>query len=974
MRTHPIFMAIVVVICSSPLAAAQGNATATVSGRVLDPQQLALPGVTVTARSPQLQGARTVVSSDGGDYILALLPAGDYELTFELSTFAPRTERVYLGPGETKTLNATLAVSSVTETLTVTGARSNVSESAPSNTNITGTLLEKLPTNRTILGAVAFAPGAHNTGPDGATTFAGAYSYQNLYLIDGVVAQDNLRNNLYNLYIEEALQDTTIMTGAVSAEFGRFGGGVVNTITKSGGDRFSGSLRTTLTNDKWTALTPFPNDSRLSDIIPTVEATVGGPIQRGRTWFFAAARHTDPKVTRQTASFTNIPFTERRLERRFQGKVTYGLTANHTFRGDYMRIQREEEGNAFPSSQGILDLASLVNRQLPQDMVSLHYAGILSPKFFVEGQFSQRHFSFQNSGARSTDLIDGALIIDQARGNLRYHAPTFCGVCGDEKRDNRNVLVKATYFMDAGPGSHAIAMGFDSFDDIRVANNHQAGNDYRIFGLTSIIRGTEIYPVFSGSDETTFIVWNPILQETQGTSFRTHSGFVNDLWRPTQRLQVSLGLRFDKNDGSDSVGRAVVRDSALSPRLSVTWDPTGGGKWSAFAGYGRYVTAIANSIADSQSPGGQPATFVWEYRGPSINVNDNAATLVSQNDALRTLFDWFFANGGTNRAPDDPPSVPGLTGTIAERLASPSGREATFGLSRSLGQRGSLRIDAIFRKYLDFYSNRTDMSTGKVTDPFNREFDRAIIENTDHVRSDYRALNLQGQVMLWRRLTTGGNYTLSRAFGNFDGETSASGPVTSTVDSYPEYKQARWNSPDGHLGLDQRHRGRVWLVYDVPLPSSVGSLDVGFVQAGASGTPYGAVGQISPAAFVTNPGYASQPAQVSYFFTPRDQFRTATAWQSDLSLNYRRRLSRAEAFVRLTLTNMFNADAIDYLPAINTSTLTRATRPSLQAFNPFTTQPIQGVHWDYGAQFGRPTSRLAYQTPRTFSMSVGMRF
>lgn len=952
----------------------QGNATTTVSGRVLDPQQLALPGVTVTARSPQMQGERTVITSTGGDYILALLPAGNYELTFELSSFAPLVERIYLGPGESKTLNVALSVSTVSEVLTVTAARTNVSETAAATTNVTGALLETLPTNRTILDAVSFSPGAHNTGPDGATSFSGAYSYQNLFLIDGVIAQDNLRSNLYNLYIEEAVQDTAILTGAVSAEFGRFGGGVVNTITKSGGDRFSGSVRTTLTNDKWTALTPFPNDSRNDSVVPTVEATVGGPLQRGRTWFFVAARHTDPQVTRRTASFTNIPYTERRLERRLQGKLTYSLTANHTFRGDYMRIQREEEGNAFPNPQTVLDLASLVNRQLPQDMVSIHYAGIITPKFFVEGQYSQRHFSFQNSGARSLDLVDGALLIDQARGNLRYHAPTFCGVCGDEKRDNSNVLLKATYFMDAGPGSHSIVTGFDSFDDRRFANNHQSGSDYRIFGLTSVIRGTDIYPVLSGGDETTFIVWNPILQETQGTSFRTHSAFVNDLWRPTQRLQINLGLRFDKNDGQDSLGRAVIRDSALSPRLSATWDPTGRGQWSAFAGYGRYVTAIANSIADSQSPGGQPATFVWEYRGPSINVDENAATLVSQRDALRTMFDWFFANGGTNRPPDDPPSVPGLTGIIASRLASPSGREITVGVSRALGQRGSIRVEGMFRNYQDFYANRTDTTTGKVTDPFNRTFDRAIIQNTENVRSAYRALNVSGQVMLWRRLTTGSNYTFSRAFGNFDGETSASGPVTATVDSYPEYKEPRWNSPDGHLAIDQRHRGRVWLVYDVPLPGSVGALDVGFLQIGTSGTPYGAAGSISTGAFVPSHGYSNIPAQVTYYFTPRDEFRTASAWQSDLSINYRRRVTRAELFARMTLINLLNAHAIDNINAVNTATLTRATRPTLQAFNPFTTQPVQGVHWDYGPQFGRPTTRFAYQTPRTFNVSVGVRF
>ena len=61
----------------------------------------------------------------------------------------------------------------------------------------------------------------------------------------------------YDLYIEDAIQETTVAIAGVSAEYGRFGGGVVNVITKSGGNQFAGSFRDTLNNDNWRTLTPF---------------------------------------------------------------------------------------------------------------------------------------------------------------------------------------------------------------------------------------------------------------------------------------------------------------------------------------------------------------------------------------------------------------------------------------------------------------------------------------------------------------------------------------------------------------------------------------------------------------------------------------------------------------------------------------------------------------------------------------------
>src|SRR4029079_17055514 len=137
----------------------------------------------------------------------------------------------------------------------------------------------------------------------------------------------------------------------------------------------------------------------------------------------------------------------------------------------------------------------------------------------------------------------------------------------------------------------------------------------------SIVRpDNSIAPVFLG-DGSTLIQWNPIPTGSQGTNFRTHSLFYNDNCRVNGHLTASLGLRYDRNRGADSAGRLVAQDSAFSPRLRFVWGSTGDQKWAITGNFAKYVPAIANSIADSSSPAGNPQQFRFVYRGPSINAS-----------------------------------------------------------------------------------------------------------------------------------------------------------------------------------------------------------------------------------------------------------------------------------------------------------------------------------------------------------------
>src|SRR4030095_6200319 len=104
-----------------------------------------------------------------------------------------------------------------------------------------------------------------------------------LFLLNGVSINENIRGQAFDTAIEDAIQETTVANGGGSAEYGRLSGGVWNIITKSGGNRFSGSLRESLNNDKWRALTKFEKDRlattpepRVDNVGTTYEYTDGG--------------------------------------------------------------------------------------------------------------------------------------------------------------------------------------------------------------------------------------------------------------------------------------------------------------------------------------------------------------------------------------------------------------------------------------------------------------------------------------------------------------------------------------------------------------------------------------------------------------------------------------------------------------------------------------------------------------------------
>lgn len=976
-------------------AFAQTTPTGTLIGQVQDPEGLGMPGVNVTASSPALQGERSAVTSANGDYILPFLPPGQYTVRFAISGFRTAEKQVRIQVAETVPLDVGLVVEGVTETVVVTAAvPSDFTQAPTAAASYKASAIDTLPVGRDIRGAVLLAPGTTSTGPNDNITFSGAMSYEGLFLLNGVVLNETLRNQASLVFIEDAIEETKTSTAAISAEYGRFAGGVANVITKSGGNEFSGSLRVTFDNDKWRSLTPFEEglsrDPRLDTVVPTYEATLGGPFVKDKLWFFGAARLRENK-TSETTRFTDIVYDNTVDDKRYEGKLTWALTPKHTLKGAYTKRTRDELNNTFGD---VMDRDSFYDSFGPENLLSANYTGVLSANFFVEAQYSRRRLSFVGSGARFTDIERGTMIQDRSRGSARWNSPTFCAVCGlseqeiadgklnEEKRNNQNVIVKGSYFLSTpGFGSHSLVFGADAFEDTRENNNWQSGSEYRLLASNTIIRGENLYPVvIPGTSDrdtaATYILWTPIFESTKGSRLRTYSAFFNDTWRLNSKWSFNAGVRWDRTDEKDQQGNPASDDQAFSPRLAASFDPKGDGKWTVNAGFARYVMPVTSGIADLGSGAGRSASFQYVYRGPAINADLNTPNPVSPHDALRRVFDWFFANGGTERPLRSNPSYPGVSRRLSPDLVTPSAWEYSLGFAGRLGSKGSFRIDGVYRNYNDFFTDQVQPGV-TVSDPAGRRFDLNLVTQTNLLDRRYKALLSQIQYRFSDNLTLGGNYTLSNSYGNVNNETVNSGPVQDDLLAYPEYKDISWNSPTGDLSIDQRHKLRLWANYEAKL-GRFGRTTIGVLQRVSSGQPYSSDATINTTPYVTNPGYLTPDTTISYYFGGRGGFKTETISATDLSLNYYLPVGigkKGQLFARLVVDNLFNQAAQD---GSGDETVFTASNQNpgrtLQAFNPFTTTPVEGVHYELSPSFGRPISADDYQSPRSFFFALGFRF
>lgn len=287
-------------IISSAVAFGQAQSTAAdLSGTVTDPQGAAITGANVTASNKSTNITRTAVTNDEGLYQLINLPPGEYEVTIEAANFKRTViPSVVLTVGQQATLPIALEIGAIGETVTVTTANTEIVEIARTavSTTIDQQRIDNLPINER--NYLSFALTTSTVGRDNARpigpaptsglNFGGQRGRSNLVQVDGADNTDNSVNAARSTVSQEAVQEFQVVTNSFAAEFGRSAGGVVNVVTKGGTNELRGNIFGFLRNRNIQARNAFAPIEDPPFTRTQYGATLGGPLAKDRTFFFAA--------------------------------------------------------------------------------------------------------------------------------------------------------------------------------------------------------------------------------------------------------------------------------------------------------------------------------------------------------------------------------------------------------------------------------------------------------------------------------------------------------------------------------------------------------------------------------------------------------------------------------------------------------------------------------------------------------------
>jgi hypothetical protein len=290
----------------APAARAQADATsADLTGFVRDPAGAVVAGATITARNPSVGVTRTATSNDEGFYRIVQLPPGQYEVSVEAANFKKAVvPSVQLTVGQRADLDFALEIGQITDVVTVTGAQTELIETAKTNVSNTvdQTRIENLPINQrdyinfTLTTSTVTRDNGRPIGPapTSGLNFGGQRGRSNLIQVDGADNTDNSVNAARSTVSQEAVQEFQVITNGFAPEFGRTGGGVVNVVTKGGTNEVRGNIFGFIRHKSIQARNAFApiidNDPDKKPPFTRAQygATLGFPLARDMTFGFLA--------------------------------------------------------------------------------------------------------------------------------------------------------------------------------------------------------------------------------------------------------------------------------------------------------------------------------------------------------------------------------------------------------------------------------------------------------------------------------------------------------------------------------------------------------------------------------------------------------------------------------------------------------------------------------------------------------------
>jgi carboxypeptidase family protein/TonB-dependent receptor-like protein len=857
-----------VVLLFAVATAAAAQTTGSIVGRVTDEAGGVLPGVTVEARSPALQGSRTAVTDGSGNYRLTLLPPGEYTVAFTLQGFANESRQVTVGLDKDTTVNPTLRAS-LSEEITVTTDVPVVDTTTTTvGTNLDTRAIETLPTGRNYSSVVQITPGVssdanpENTQQSSITVY-GSTGAENVYYIDGVNttgAEYGFQGKELNF---EFIQAVDVKTGGYEAEFGRSTGGIINVITKSGGNDFHGDV-----------FAYYDNDSLQSNAKPVVSTGgttagftredygigLGGFLVRDKLWFFGAYDRVSNSLD---STLPAGPLAGNAVESKSDrdlaaAKLTYKLSESQSLIGSFFQDPRDDTG-AINDAQHTLNGDPLTYeglRSFGGRDYSLRYQGILSTSWLLAAQVS-RHQEENSVGPASGagDVVQLRDIDDnsfQTGGFGLLQSKDF-------KRDFAGSSL--TRYL---PG-HEIKLGAEyEKEEAEVVRRFTGGQQVDVFS-NAVNPSRPVYSHFYWTTPTATVANAPVSQLTASPEHKNTTLYLQDRWAVRSNLTLSLGVRWDRQEIIDASGvKQVDLKDDYAPRLGFIWDSTNDGRSKLYGSYGRYYEQIPMDLV-IRSFSFERQARIFNYSPTSTAPDPGAESDLGRDSAIF---------GGFTE-----PSDPDLRNQFIN--------EYLLGYDREVLPDISLGVKAIYRDYGEVIEDFLCMDDGTycIGNPgrgiMRRVFtlDYAQTFPAPEPKRIFKGVELTATKRFsgnWQGLAS---YLYSKLEGNFDGlyspftNVGADPNITAAYDYYDFFTNGSDLSRitnKGPLSNDRRHQLKLSGLYLTPW-----KLSMGLSAYWRSGTP------------VTRYGYSDIYGRYEFFLTRRGaEGRTPDNYEADLHLGY----------------------------------------------------------------------------------------
>lgn len=944
------------------LAHGQGSITGNIVGSATDPDGAALPGVTVTATSDGLQGSRVAYTGVNGDFILPNLPVGTYRVVFALQGMTSIEQIVTVDLGRAARATATLQVTEIEESIEVVADTPSAMVNKQVSSNLTYDEVDLLPIDRDPIEIANFSPGVSDrSAVVGQISISGGIGYDNLIMMDGVDSGMFIFGNSsgptlfpteVGLFIEDAIDETQVLTGTISAEYGRFTGGVVNAITKRGGNQFKGTVRWDMSNPAWREESPLEedlgieNESQRNDLF---SATLGGYILQDQFWFLVAGSETsrsDPSLF----PLTNQPQPNDFDNLRYEIKLNGSIGGNHSLEGLTLRNSSD-----FTASLFGLDSRTIDETSLDHEYVAFRYTGVLGRNLLVEARYSDRSVLNSGFGGSSTDIRD-SVFYDFGSGFF-FNAPVFDEA--DQSFDFTDQIFSGivSYFLSTGAaGSHDLRFGLENVDFTQQGGNSQSSTGFMMGSFILMdAAGEPIYdnqgrlqPIFEpfAAEAYELIADRGAVLDTTTTSL-----FVNDVWRFNDHWNFNIGLRYEQVEGDASLGGNVADFDSVVPRLAVTYSPGSSGRYRVTASYNEYVGRANSELFKKTSTSRNPSELWYFYTGPSGAGIDFAPGFDLDN---YVPYYGLFPNANAFFEPG---------------LSVPRSQEISLAGAMQLPGGGFVEAALIDRSFKDGFESFIEIGNGITTldtpaGPI--DLDNVVYRNTNLTQRDYLALQVQGRYRFRPTWTLDGHWTWEiDNDGNFVGEQFGNPAVQSTIGTYPEILVPDRNFPDGPLPSHLEHKLRIWTNYGLRF-GKAGDLDLTLLFRYDSPLTYSHTTRVplSEQQVARDPGYATPPFAQEIFFGGRGSQTFDDLKAFDFVSIYSIPVWRSVApWIKLQVRNVFNST-----PKLNWDTAVIADPTGPIDTNGIPTEFIKSP------TYGEALSPSDYYPGREFLVSLGIRF